>query len=289
MAKQKYAFSQAERHAVYMTHGERCYICRAALTMSTMQVDHVVPESIGADPALFAEAREALGLPADFDVNTFENWLPSCAPCNLTKGAMKWTSSLLVQQALQRASDRAPRARKAASDLVTERKLSNAFATILAADEVGYLTPEIVERLAPLMRYQLNQRSDDLHNHPLQLTPFIDMLPFTFDTVSNFKPVLGTGEMVNMGNKFAISGPGFSVMVEYQFLHGERDRYLSTDVYKMAPGSGTDEPVGSGANSPVVRISPNAAAVVRTIGGLRVTLEPFIQEVEEIWLFLSTS
>ncbi len=91
---------------------------------TTVQVDQVILESVADDSVLLGQARSALDLPDDFEVNNFENWLPSFAACNRTKGSRVWDPSLIVQQAIQKARDHAPQAQKIADDLVTDRKLS---------------------------------------------------------------------------------------------------------------------------------------------------------------------
>jgi hypothetical protein len=45
-----YNFSPAERYAVWTAHGEKCYICTRPIDLKTMEVDHLVPESLIGDP-----------------------------------------------------------------------------------------------------------------------------------------------------------------------------------------------------------------------------------------------
>lgn len=94
----KHGFSAAVRYAIFKTHGDRCYICKVPIDMASFQVDHVIPEALLQEPARLQEVLHALGRPADFNVNSFENWLPACAPCNNGKRALVWEHSLLVLQ-----------------------------------------------------------------------------------------------------------------------------------------------------------------------------------------------
>lgn len=134
MAK-KYQFKQAERHAVYIVHDEKCYMCGDMLTMQTVQIDHVIPESIAEDTIALEKAISNLGLPKNFEVNSYENWLPACGNCNREKLANVWNPSPIVQIRLKRANDRADKARELASKLTSVRRISNAISIILGADE----------------------------------------------------------------------------------------------------------------------------------------------------------
>lgn len=106
----KYSFSHAQRFAVYVTHDEKCYICNRPLDLKTVEVDHVIPESLVDTPDRIRDVFKSLGRPADFDVNSYANWLPACRPCNRRKLATVFEPSLLIQLALQRAADRADKA-----------------------------------------------------------------------------------------------------------------------------------------------------------------------------------
>jgi len=166
-----YAFNQRERHAVYTVHRQRCYVCGAALTMKTMQIDHVVPESVAGDATTLSEVCADLGLPADFDVNGYENWLPACAECNGKKREMVWRPSLLAQLALQRAAERAPKAREVAARLVSDQKVASALAVLEAANGEGDLTDEAKEQLRPLLEAYVQDRAEENAGDPVRVTP----------------------------------------------------------------------------------------------------------------------
>ncbi len=98
----KHQFTSAERHAIFTVHSGVCYVCDTPVTMKTFEVDHVVPEHLANKPEELAAARTELGLPDDFDVNSYENWAPCCGNCNRKKLGMVWNPSLAVQRVLQR-------------------------------------------------------------------------------------------------------------------------------------------------------------------------------------------
>ena len=78
----KRRFTPFERLAVFVTHDEKCYLCNRPLDLLTMEVDHVIPESLQDNPKRLVEVVRLLGRPGDFDVNSYANWLPACRSCN---------------------------------------------------------------------------------------------------------------------------------------------------------------------------------------------------------------
>lgn len=144
----KYSFSQSERFAVFTTHGPKCYICGCPVDLQTMHVDHIIPEDLLNSKERFETVLRDFDLPKDFDVNSFENWLPSCAPCNSKKGAAVFRTTPLIQMQLDRAADKADRARELARGTVGNATLSRSINTICRASEDTKLT---IEHLRPLI------------------------------------------------------------------------------------------------------------------------------------------
>jgi hypothetical protein len=64
----QYKFSSAQRYAIFLVHGMKCYLCGVPLDLISMAVDHVLPEHLLATPSLLDAAKSALGLPASFDL-----------------------------------------------------------------------------------------------------------------------------------------------------------------------------------------------------------------------------
>jgi hypothetical protein len=60
-----------------------------------MEIDHVLPESLLTDPEGLAEARERLGIDANFRIAHFENLAPSCHTCNRKKGDLILADGML--------------------------------------------------------------------------------------------------------------------------------------------------------------------------------------------------
>lgn len=172
----KYSFSHAQRFAVYVTHGEKCYICSSPLDLKTMEVDHVIPESLLETPEQLRKVIECLGRPKDFDLNSYSNWLPACRPCNGKKLATVFDPSLLIQIALQRAAERSPKAVELERGTVNRRTVMKALNVLERASEAGELDAEVIAALQPLVAFQASHRSPDLSGEVIRLTPLYEVL-----------------------------------------------------------------------------------------------------------------
>ena len=74
-----------ERRAIWQVHGKRCAYCRDPLSFAEAEIDHVLPESLAKNADEWHRIRSEQGLTDDFDIDGFENLLPSCRPCNSRK------------------------------------------------------------------------------------------------------------------------------------------------------------------------------------------------------------
>ena len=101
-----------------------------------MHVDHVIPEALLDDPKTLTKVLKELGRKDDFCLNSYENWMPACAPCNLSKSKTVFDPTPRIQLVLQRAAEKADLARSTATEVVTERKLSLALNTIMRAKDL---------------------------------------------------------------------------------------------------------------------------------------------------------
>jgi hypothetical protein len=147
VVRKKRTFTAAERWAVYTVHGEKCYIDNHMIDLQSMQVDHILPESLLDDPTELAEVLETFGLPQNFNLNSYENWLPTCPQHNNLKRAIVFTPSPLVQIHLQQAAAKADRARDVEKQTISDIQLSRALNMIERAVDIHNIDPEILKPL----------------------------------------------------------------------------------------------------------------------------------------------
>jgi 5-methylcytosine-specific restriction endonuclease McrA len=155
MSKRK--FSSAERLAVFTVHGSKCYICREPLSYTSMEIDHIVPEQLLADPVRLATVLASLGRPTSFDVNSFENWLPSCKPCNGLKSGTPFDPAPIVLIHLQLARTKANEARRLAARTIADQELGKAIAVVEVAATANDLP---FQKIRPLVELFLSQHHD---------------------------------------------------------------------------------------------------------------------------------
>ncbi|BBU69335.1 HNH endonuclease [Fluviibacter phosphoraccumulans] len=168
-----YKFSPAERAAIYSTHGEKCYLCNEPLNLKTMEVDHVIPESLIEKPKELQATLSAFGLPSNFDLNSFANWLPACRPCNGTKNDLVFEPTPIIQVHLQQAIAKAADAQALTAETVSKRKIANALNVLERARDDGTLDDEVIQTLSEFLS---QHRQPDLSGQPILLTPLYEII-----------------------------------------------------------------------------------------------------------------
>lgn len=148
----KYSFTSSQRYAVFSAHGPKCYLRGCTVDMQSMHIDHIIPEHLLEDPGRLKSVIEDFGLPEDFDVNSYENWLPSCGPCNLAKKSEVFEPAPIIKVCLQKAAKKADSARQLEAKAVNDAALTRSINTICRANEKTVLTMEHVEPLVSSLR-----------------------------------------------------------------------------------------------------------------------------------------
>lgn len=132
--KNRRKLPSSTRFAVWECHGKKCWMCNDPLRLLTTVVDHVIPHSLARKPSELARILEDLNLPADFNIDGFENLLPSCAPCNLRKGKRVFEPypkhKLVLDDLAAKASWVRRTAEKTRMNVVTDRILNAIFVAL---------------------------------------------------------------------------------------------------------------------------------------------------------------
>jgi hypothetical protein len=175
----EYKFSAAQRYAVFTVHRERCWLCDEPLSLSEMTVDHILPEAIDGSEQL-ARTVTLLGLPADFKINSYENWMPAHRRCNEIKGQTIFSPSPLIQTRLESAIKNAAKAREIEQKFVSKRKIDRAIELIIAAHERDLLSNSSRNRLRVLenevVSFHESNRSPEQSGKPLLLAPWLKII-----------------------------------------------------------------------------------------------------------------
>ena len=164
----------------------KCYLCGVPLDLTSMTVDHVIPEQLLATPSLIDATKSELGLPASFDLNSFENWMPACGPCNVKKAALQFKPSLLIQTELQHLAEKADKARRVCEEIISTRKVSMALNVLERAQEGdGSLCEQTRERLVALLGFA-SERALVPSGQPLRLSQSFQLVATTVEDAKHW-------------------------------------------------------------------------------------------------------
>lgn len=164
----KYSFTAHEKNAIFTIHGERCYMCNELIDLKTMQIDHIIPETLIGTKEL-ASILTSFSLPQKFDLNSPSNWLPSCASCNRKKSSSIFTPSPLIQLMLERAKNKKEKVTELIKKTVSKRKATNALNVLEQLKEEDSLD-EYKEDIYELFDLNLEMRVNSLKFKPFKLT-----------------------------------------------------------------------------------------------------------------------
>ncbi len=70
------------RSAIWNAHNKKCFYCRESLHYRSMELDHVIPKSLGKETAI-----KKYTLFPDFELDSYYNLVPTCNTCNNRKKA----------------------------------------------------------------------------------------------------------------------------------------------------------------------------------------------------------
>lgn len=189
-----YKFNSSQRYAVFTVHGEVCYLCRNPIDMATFQVDHVIPEHLADRPDEFESVINSYALSEDFDLNSFENWLPACCSCNNAKSGAVFKELPIFAVYLKKAADKADRAREIVAETSSNRQVSRAITILEMAHQNGTLGEGHLSRLMPLVEYHQEHRVPELAEAPIMLAPLLEVLSQDGDVVTVKAPYgIGVG------------------------------------------------------------------------------------------------
>ena len=163
---EKHTFSEAERYAVWLHHAKRCWLCTVPLELIATTVDHVIPESLMDNPVALQNAIELYGLPASFNVNGFENWLPAHSHCNQAKGGRELQYVPAQRFIFEKLLDSADRVERTAIAINKRGEKGKVLAKLLTALDNETLSVDDVDaaleaRVTSRPRLPVNLAPDD--------------------------------------------------------------------------------------------------------------------------------
>lgn len=207
----KYNFTPHQRHAVWTVDLEKCYMCTKPIDLLSMQVDHVIPESLLDSPQEMSSVLASFGLSADFNINSYSNWLPSCSSCNNKKSNIIFTPSPLIQTYIQCAINKAHQAQVIAEKSTNQQSITKALTVLMKAHTETGLSEEVKCALKPLIEFQEQERSRENKYLSFQLTPYYIVSPGKQYIISEIIKYLG--------HEFVIVTPPESLVLAFDTIY----------------------------------------------------------------------
>lgn len=147
-----------ERIAIWTAHSKKCAYCEEPLNYADLEIEHIIPKSLRKKPTGLQKLIAQLALPADFDLDSLENLLPSHRRCNFRKKARIF-SQANVRFFLEIAQEKLDVIKELIQNLKLEDSRENLLAMVQSALESGGTElGEILEAAA------------ETHNFPLKAT-----------------------------------------------------------------------------------------------------------------------
>lgn len=173
----KRSISSPQRYAVYTVHGEKCYLCKKPVDYFSFEVDHILPEVLIGQPERLKKVLELFGLASSFDLHSYENWMPSCRPCNNFKRSQVFDPAPIVLIELNTAKQKAAKAAQMAAEVKADRKTDRALALILTGLENGTVSEDTIATLAQQIgKFHSIHRSVEAVGAPMRLSPTVTVL-----------------------------------------------------------------------------------------------------------------
>ncbi len=144
----KYRFSLHQRYAVHTVHDGKCYICGHDIDLLETTVDHVIPSSLLQKPEKLQTVFLEFGLPADFELNDYSNWMPCCHPCNNWKRARVFRRTPLFENALRTAGAKAVAATELEARTIDDRETAELLNALDRSTSLRSIDIQLIDRFA---------------------------------------------------------------------------------------------------------------------------------------------
>lgn len=140
----KHKFTIAERFAIWRVHGQKCFYCEQPLSFKEVTIDHVIPEHISDDIEQLQAIKIQYGLPGDFSINDYCNWVPAHSFCNRDKGTAVYPAAPAFIMILEIVRRRGKQARKVADQITRSMKGDDVLGKLEIALQGGIVSADDV-------------------------------------------------------------------------------------------------------------------------------------------------
>lgn len=142
----KYAFSKAQRYALWRIYNGNCFWCGEPIRYRDVTIDHVIPESIGDNQDELIRIKTMYSLPQEFQINDYCNWVPCHGTCNSSKKDSIFKASPAMIKILEGIEKQAKKAAQIENKVIREKKIDTILGKLDALVENEAISgDEIVE------------------------------------------------------------------------------------------------------------------------------------------------
>lgn len=133
----KYRFTLYERYAVWSFHKQQCYLDFEPVLWRDAQVDHVIPENMTEKPEELKKLLHDCGLPENFNLNDYCNWMPIHGRCNASKQDSTYFEAPRMVQVLRRLQEVAEKVRAIERRFLEDKSKAGVLTYISSALDTG--------------------------------------------------------------------------------------------------------------------------------------------------------
>lgn len=160
-----------QRFAVWRAHESRCFWCHEPLAFLDCQIDHVIPlKAVSKDNLSLEKIIELYDLPKDFEINGFQNCVPSHGRCNRIKSTILLEPSPAFVLSFKIVLMKARIAEAVAKALENDNRKAEVVVRIFHATNSGLVTKEEIIELFNRLPVMLRRSAFEYEEH-LILSP----------------------------------------------------------------------------------------------------------------------
>ncbi len=146
----KHKFTPAEKYALWKFHGAKCHLCDEPLRLGDATADHVIPEHLAAKPDELKAVLDAFGLPANFKLNDFGNWVPAHIKCNQKKSGTVFRTTPIIQMLIDRLQRDAAEVRRIEQRVTSNTIKDDLIGKVMVGLATDTITQSDLEALFPV-------------------------------------------------------------------------------------------------------------------------------------------
>lgn len=150
------------RFALWETWGEKCAICGVHNLFTSIEIDHLIPQTTSMESLAQIKVEESLS--SDFDVNGLENLVPACGSCNKKKRHANYSGLLSFSMLLREAQSKKVQVEEFVRIFRSNHNISKAM---VALDEASLTDEQNQKILVPFLQSIVTE----LYALGVELTP----------------------------------------------------------------------------------------------------------------------